>query len=92
MTIFLRRVPDYQGEARLYKLDKPVKYYSISDNLEKIEHKTEYVIISSVANAFCCETMAFPADEHGRVLNWGELAASRHDDFVGVLKMVEKGG
>lgn len=66
---FLRKVEDFNGDAALYKLSKPV---ILND-----EEKTSYVIVSSVYAPFTGpETYIFPADKDGEVLSWGELEGS----------------
>ncbi|WP_280350401.1 hypothetical protein [Nocardia abscessus] len=75
---YIKRPTGYNGDARLYRLDPPLKYESYGENgFETSE--TEYVIVSALSAAFDtgdAETYIFPADENGEVTSWGELRGS----------------
>lgn len=65
----------YNGVAdqSLYRLDDPVSYKDEND----AEQSTEYVVVSAAIAMFTGpETYIFPADEDGKVLDWGELEGS----------------
>ena len=59
----------------LWKLDEPVEYEDRAGNLAK----TNYVITSMIRNMWADETLAFPANEQGEVLDWGEVGGQWHE-------------
>jgi hypothetical protein len=63
---------DWNGRAELYELSEAVPY-----NKGGRKRSTKFVIASSVANAWAVETLVFPADKGGNVLDWSELAGRR---------------
>ena len=59
----------FNGDARLYKVAPPMEY---GDGLT-----TEFVIVSASNVPWSGpETYIFPADDEGKILNWGELEGS----------------
>lgn len=71
------------GDGVLWHLDKPVEY----EDKEGNPAKTNYVITSMIANLWAYETLAFPANEQGEVLDWGEVGGDwhvlvSHDDVI----------
>jgi len=77
-TLIRKNLPEFKGDARLYKLDPPM----LGDDRYTIEEEYEYVIVSAVLNlGFPPETYIFPADSDGGILDWGELDGS----FKGAL-------
>jgi hypothetical protein len=64
---FVRQLDGFNGDARLYRCDPSVHYGS---------GKTEYVVVSGVAEVFATETYIFPANADGAVIDWGELDGS----------------
>lgn len=66
---FVRKLPNFRGDARLYVLDPPVLY---DDDL-----RTRYVVVSA-ANVPSSgpETYIFRANDRGEVLDWTELDGS----------------
>jgi hypothetical protein len=80
---YMCHLPDWQGEAQLYRLDPPVTYYTWSPEGHDAEEKrTDHVAVSAVTAPFTGpETYIFPADEDGNVLDWTEL----HSSFRGAL-------
>ena len=58
---------EVRGDQRLYKVDPPM----VDDDGES----HEYVVVSAVTGWFE-ETYIFPADENGRITDWGELEGS----------------
>ena len=77
----LRNTGNWDGDARLYRLDPPIKYkeydWDNDDNEVVTEHVAEYVVVSAVHNAFAHETYIFPADRKGNIEKWGELEGSQ---------------
>lgn len=78
MTITITKVRDVAmkagAEQALYRLSEPITYGWNNDQ------QTEYVVISALTFAFDhagSETFIFPADEHGEVVDWGELDGSQ---------------
>ena len=65
---FIKEMNNFKGDARLYKLSKPIHFD---------DEKTNYVIVSG-ANAMFSgpETYIFPSDKDGKILDWGELPGS----------------
>lgn len=66
------RLPDFTGDARLYRVEPEVAYTTMGGG----ELFSNYVVVSGVNNFYACETYIFPADEWGHVLDWGELPGS----------------
>lgn len=65
---FLKKPLGFKGDARLYQLSEPVEGYDGDAHT--------YVIVSAVIAYSGPETYIFPADEEGRVVDWGELPGS----------------
>ena len=64
----LRKLDDFQGDARLYVLSEPVAYGNEESN---------YIIVSAASVPLSGpETYIFPANEDGEVIDWGELDGS----------------
>ena len=64
------------NDGVLWKLDTPVEYEDRDCNT----YKTNYVVTSHISNEWACETLAFPSDEIGNVLDWGEIGGEWHVD------------
>jgi len=73
-AIRIKRLPSWRGDAALYKVEPPLD-------------GNEHVVVSAVDLALRfptygdprpmqIETYIFPADEHGEVLDYGELSGS----------------
>lgn len=79
----IRGLDDFNGDAALYRTSEPVPYTnSDGDSLT-----TDHVAVSAVILPFGGgpETMIFPANVSGEVLNYGELAVTRtysHQDAI----------
>lgn len=86
---FLRKLPDWRGDARLYRLSRAVAFHTLDGE----ESSTEYVIVSAidpvsldglaqVLNRLCGfedgvpETFIFPATAEGSAVNHVQLAGS----------------
>lgn len=70
----IKRLTDYTGDARLFKLSPPLKTIEWDDDTEK---EYEYVVVSATNAMFSGpETYIFPANEEGEVVNWSELDGS----------------
>jgi len=70
---------DFQGDAQLYKLSEPVKY-TVGYGDERKKLQTKFVVVSSISAApdhGGSETFIFPADDKGKVKDWGELEGSQ---------------
>lgn len=76
---FIRELgAEFRGDARLYKLDPPIEDSQWSDGVSKYE----YVIVSGVEAMFSGpETLIFPSDEQGNVVDWGDLDGSFRGDI-----------
>lgn len=71
---FVQKLPDWSGDARLYKLSEPTKYQQIHEDEERT---TLYVIVSAVCSFFSGdETYIFPATGSGEPINYLELRGS----------------
>jgi hypothetical protein len=71
---FIKRIPGWRGEARLYRLDPPIVDRDWDDNPSD---EYEYVIVSAaVADYSGPETYIFPATEDGEAIDMGELPGS----------------
>lgn len=87
-TEFVRSVREgFNGDARLYKLSSPIEFKKYNFDTKSTDvFKADHIIVSSVSNAWAHETMAFPADENGAILDWGSLACGDYGDHEGVLR------
>lgn len=73
---FLRKLDDFKGDARLYQLSELVGY-DLDWETEEYAAQTNHVIVSAVIALYSGpETYIFPANEEGKVLDWGELDGS----------------
>lgn len=59
----ISRISGMEGDARLYKLNKP-----LAGNY--------YVIVSGVHNQYTTETYIFSSNKLGDIIDWGELDGS----------------
>jgi hypothetical protein len=85
---YVKDLTGFNGDARLYHLSQPVSF-GWDD-----ESSTDYVVVSAIGSAFDtfeAETYIFPADEHGTVINWGELDGSFQGGFNHVLALTYAG-
>jgi hypothetical protein len=86
---------NFQGDAQLYKLSKPVSYEDT--HFKRVDGKTEwdtrksqtkFVVVSSISAApdhGGSETFIFPADSNGVVQNWSELQGSQRGNASAFL-------
>ena len=73
---FVRKLPDWRGDARLYKLSEPVGYDRDCET-GKYAGTTDHVAVSAADVMFSGpETYVFPADAEGEVLDWGAMDGS----------------
>lgn len=75
-TLVTAGLPDFAGDAALYRCDPPMQcdYYR---DAEYVKTTTEYVVVSAVNALFTGpETYIFPADTEGNVTSWLELEGS----------------
>jgi hypothetical protein len=86
---FIRQLPNWRGDARLYRLSQPVRYTD-SD-------ATTYVVVSAVelpavlSQRSDCETYIFPSDDEGEVLAWSELPGSTRGTLFHEVAIEEAG-
>ena len=86
---FIRQLPGWRGDARLYRLSQPVRYTN-SD-------ATTYVVVSAVvlpallSQSGECETYIFPSDDKGEVLSWIQLRGSTKDTLFHEVAIEEAG-
>jgi hypothetical protein len=71
---FIRRLPEWRADARLFRLSKEAEYY------EREGLKTAHVIVSGIRTLEGPETLVFPATESGEQIG-GRMAGS----FVGAV-------
>lgn len=70
MAEYISDVEGFLGDARLFKLASPVKWRADKPH-------TFHVIVSRVDAMFSgWETLIFPADADGNILEWGDLPGS----------------
>ena len=73
---------EFKGQTLLYKLSHP---YIVDPGLfpdpDALPFAVRYVVVSAVNTYSGPETYVFPADEHGNVLDWGELPGSFQGDL-----------
>lgn len=75
-TLITSGLPDFTGDAALYKCDPPMEYERLVDG-EYTKDMAEYVVVSATTALFTGpETYIFPADANGNVINWLELDGS----------------
>lgn len=74
---FIKELDGWRGDARLYKLSKPVEYDKPWKDNDHPAKKTNYVIVSAViAMVSGAETYIFPSNEDGEPLDMTELEGS----------------
>ena len=73
----IKQLNRWQGDARLYRLSKPIGY-DFDWDTDEPKAFTDYVIVSAVVVKFDGgpETYIFPATENGKPINMGELKGS----------------
>ncbi len=77
---------DYQGDARLFKVNPPIGYERYEEGKDghhhNVKHKTGYVLVSAAIVAMSGpETYIFPSDSEGNVTSWLELRGSFRGDL-----------
>ena len=73
---FIRKLEDFNGDARLYELSPPMEYTRYEDCEEK-KKKAKYVIVSAVVALYSGpETFIFSATKRGEIRHWSELKGS----------------
>lgn len=89
---FVRLLPNWRGDARLYRLSRPVTFAGSASRGE-----TNYVAVSAVDLPSIihldaeCETYIFPADADGEVLSWSELPGSTKGTIFHEVAIEEAG-
>lgn len=74
-AVFIKPVPGFTGDARLFKLIPPLEEYDCNVG---VTGPFEYVVVSATRMAGIPETYIFPSDEDGDVVDWGQLQGSYH--------------
>jgi hypothetical protein len=76
-AMYIRNIDkaEMPGDARLYELDEPIAWSKWEGN-EEVDYRTEFVVVSGIANSFSTETYIFPANAYGKILSWLELDGS----------------
>lgn len=70
---FIKRMEDFNGDARLYELSVPAEY-----GWDEPAPTTKFVIVSAhTTKDEGPETFIFAADETGRVLSWTQMHGSK---------------
>ena len=83
---FVKKCDWGTGDARLYELSEPVEYDKPWDDDDPPAKKTKFVAVSATTVPFSgSETFIFPADENGKVIDWGRLDGS----YSGGLSHIE---
>jgi hypothetical protein len=73
---FCRKVYEMSGDARLYQLSHSIQFHQWHGRSAEIR-TTNYVVVSAIYNRFSGnETLIFPANSGGIVLDWCELDGS----------------
>ncbi len=68
---------NFRGDARLYKVNPPMKYLEDDKIDDSKETKTSYVVISATVAMFSgAETYIFSADKNGDITEWSEMEGS----------------
>jgi hypothetical protein len=84
LATLVKKLDDWRGDARLYKLSEPVEYevYNEDDD-EGVIEKTDFLVVSAAVaiDNGDLETFIFPADDDGRAMSMMHLPGS----IVGVL-------
>jgi hypothetical protein len=77
---FIKKLDDFRGDARLYKLSDPMVYESYYDDEKNKSY--DYVVVSSANVPFSGpETYIFGADKKGEVVDWMDLPGSRRGSY-----------
>lgn len=90
---FVKRLTGFNGDARLYRLDKPIEYQDWDSDADAYVTKhSEYVVVSAVHAMFSGpETYMFPADKDGNITDWGEIGASQRGTLSHETVLTESG-
>lgn len=73
----LRHLPDFNGSALLYRLDRPMQQRDMDGG---VANEFDHVIASAVPRAFDtkrAEVLIFPATPDGEILSWAEIGGQR---------------
>lgn len=63
---------NWNDTKSVYQVSDPVAYTKWHGN-ERLEHTTSHILVSGVNNIMAHETLAFPCDAVGTVLDWGDI-------------------
>ena len=81
---YISAISDFEGDARLYKLNPRVRYTRYNHEGVKETHESTYVVVSAIPGIAIKgivvnpmpETYIFPADNTGHITSWTELKGS----------------
>lgn len=79
-TLIQDNLPGYKGHAALFKLSPPMEGHpDWDDDGNKTIRTHEFVVLSATIawDHGSAETFIFPANEEGKVTDWGELPGSK---------------
>lgn len=77
VATFVRVVPGFIGDARLYRLNPPMPTYDPDNEWETPSEPAEYVVVSGTVVMYSGrETYIFAANADGRIVDWSELDGS----------------
>ncbi len=78
-AIEIGRHKDWTGDARIYRLSSPIKYYDWRAEKEK---QSSYVVVSATIAPYSGpETFIFACNKKGEVKNFSELNGSFRGDL-----------
>ena len=69
---YIRDLPKWNSDARLYKLDQPAQFGGDDGEVVRFTH----VAVSAIHVGQIPETFVFAADTSGKVISWSELPGS----------------
>jgi hypothetical protein len=73
---FVKKLDNWRGNAALYQLAPPIEQTTYEDGVEKTT-KYGHIVVSGVNHAFAHETMGFPCDSEGNVVNMLDLFCTK---------------
>ena len=67
---------DWEGEARLYRLDPPLAYYSGEDGTLTTDYVTVCGYVDRRTGHHGTQTFILPTDAEGKVIDWRKVDGS----------------
>ena len=89
-TLIRDELPDFRGHAALYRVEPPIEGYEPWDETKQAP-KYSYVVVSAVSVLGTPETYMFGANEHGEIVDWGELPGSQKGTLSHTQVLTEAG-